>query len=153
MKKRDFSKSRLTKLALMGMAAGLVVSGEAGADTSHFIPGNETNQQMAKGGCPQKCRPHADNTNNGRTRRYNGDYDNANGNYSQTNYNYSNGHDQNHDNGNNDQNHDNSDNQYQNHDNSNNNNNGKDRGSCGNHNNGKDRGSCGGSNGSYGYRL
>ncbi|MCB1149145.1 MAG: hypothetical protein KDK48_03190 [Chlamydiia bacterium] len=50
MKKRDFSKSCLTKLALMGLAAGLTITAQAGAaqgEREHQGLG----QQVARGSC------------------------------------------------------------------------------------------------------
>ena len=62
MKSRDFSKKGLAKLALMGLATGLMISNSAGASSIQFDDNNELNQQMAKGGCPGKC-PNRPNMN------------------------------------------------------------------------------------------
>lgn len=64
MKKYD-----MKKLALLGLASGLIVSGQASAE-ANFAGGELKGTQIARGGCGSKC-----GSQSTRDRRYNGSYE------------------------------------------------------------------------------
>lgn len=70
------NKINIAKLALMGLASGLMVSGQAFADDIEEIRLPEEETQMARGGCGNGCGGQGQN-DNVRSRRYNNPYRNS----------------------------------------------------------------------------
>jgi hypothetical protein len=133
MKKRDLSKSKLTKIALMGLAAGLIVAGQASADSSQIVGKNSLNQQMARGGCANSCNGNNGCNGNGKC---NGKKNNNNRRTNILRNGNNNNNNNNNGNGNN---------------NNNDNNNGNGNGN--NNNNDNDKAACGGPGGCGGFSL
>ena len=153
MKSRDFSKKGLAKLAVLGLATGLMLSNSVDAASIKFDSQNELNQQMARGGCPNACggRPNDKHGNgngngdigmNGRTRRHNPNQTYTNDPNSSWHNHKDNGNENGHENG-----HDNGNVSIWHNQNGNGNGNGHGNG------NGNDKASCGGPGGCGGISL